>query len=182
MAVCVDTDYVLTKLAWMREQRIWPNGLRYLWTDAFGVILLASLHRQLNEDKYFAQAEWVVTEVERVRGRGIKNFSLQQIADVAASFQAAVVDVLRIKLRRAAQRTGAKTLILGGGVSANSALRAASAQLADKMRCRLRLPAPEWPSSLLQHAVSACRPSHRATSSSDITTAPYPLCWTWLSR
>ena len=69
MAACADTDYVLAKLAWMREQRIWPDGLRYLWTDAFGVILLASLHRALGEDKYFAQAEWVVAEVERVLGR-----------------------------------------------------------------------------------------------------------------
>ena len=69
MAACADTDYVLAKLAWMREQRIWPNGLRYLWTDAFGVILLVSLYRKLHEDKYFAQAEWVVAEVERVLGR-----------------------------------------------------------------------------------------------------------------
>jgi hypothetical protein len=69
MAACADIDYVLAKLAWMREQRIWPNGLRYLWTDAFGVILLASLHRALDEDKYFAEAGWVVTEVERVLGR-----------------------------------------------------------------------------------------------------------------
>lgn len=69
MAACADIDYVLTKLAWMREQRIWPNGLRYLWTDAFGVILLASLFRELHEDKYLAEAEWVVTEVERVLGR-----------------------------------------------------------------------------------------------------------------
>jgi hypothetical protein len=69
MAACADTDYVLAKLAWMREQRIWPNGLRYLWTDAFGVILLVSLYRELHEDKYFAQAEWVVAEVERVLGR-----------------------------------------------------------------------------------------------------------------
>jgi hypothetical protein len=69
MAACADTDYVLAKLAWMREQRIWPNGLRYLWTDAFGVILLVSLYRELHEDKYFAEAEWVVTEVQRVLGR-----------------------------------------------------------------------------------------------------------------
>ena len=34
-----DIDYVLAKLRWMREMRIWPNGLRYLWTDAFGVVL-----------------------------------------------------------------------------------------------------------------------------------------------
>ncbi len=44
-------------------------------------------------------------------------------ADVAASFQEAVVDVLVTKARRAAQEVGAKGLCLGGGVAANSALR-----------------------------------------------------------
>jgi N6-L-threonylcarbamoyladenine synthase len=44
-------------------------------------------------------------------------------ADVAASFQDAVVDVLVTKARRAAQEVGAKGLCLGGGVAANSALR-----------------------------------------------------------
>ena len=44
-------------------------------------------------------------------------------ADVAASFQAAVVDVLVIKAQRAAHSVGAKGLVLGGGVAANSLLR-----------------------------------------------------------
>ena len=44
-------------------------------------------------------------------------------ADVAASFQAAVVDVLVTKARRAAKKVGAKGLVLGGGVAANSLLR-----------------------------------------------------------
>jgi N6-L-threonylcarbamoyladenine synthase len=44
-------------------------------------------------------------------------------ADVAASFQAAVVDVLVAKARRAAKSVGAKGLVLGGGVAANSLLR-----------------------------------------------------------
>lgn len=43
--------------------------------------------------------------------------------DVAASFQAAVVDVLLTKAMRAADRTGASALVLGGGVAANSELR-----------------------------------------------------------
>ncbi len=43
--------------------------------------------------------------------------------DVAASFQAAVVDVLVDKARRAADETGATALALGGGVAANSLLR-----------------------------------------------------------
>lgn len=44
-------------------------------------------------------------------------------ADVSASFQAAVVDVLVAKARQAAKETGAKALALGGGVAANSLLR-----------------------------------------------------------
>ncbi|MEI8239717.1 MAG: tRNA (adenosine(37)-N6)-threonylcarbamoyltransferase complex transferase subunit TsaD [Actinomycetota bacterium] len=44
-------------------------------------------------------------------------------ADVAASFQTAVVDVLVTKARRAAEQVGATGLVLGGGVAANSLLR-----------------------------------------------------------
>jgi N6-L-threonylcarbamoyladenine synthase len=44
-------------------------------------------------------------------------------ADVAASFQAAVVDVLVYKARRAAAQVGARGIALGGGVAANSKLR-----------------------------------------------------------
>jgi N6-L-threonylcarbamoyladenine synthase len=44
-------------------------------------------------------------------------------ADVAASFQAAVVDVLVSKARRAAEMVGATGIVLGGGVAANSLLR-----------------------------------------------------------
>ncbi len=43
--------------------------------------------------------------------------------DIAASFQAAVVEVLVAKARRAAKASGAKALALGGGVAANSLLR-----------------------------------------------------------
>jgi N6-L-threonylcarbamoyladenine synthase len=44
-------------------------------------------------------------------------------ADVAASFQEAVVDVLVTKARRAAEAVGARGMCLGGGVAANSLLR-----------------------------------------------------------
>ncbi len=60
---------VLERLRWMREQRIWPNGTRYLWTDAFGVALLTSLYRALDDERYLEEAEWVVAEVDRVLGR-----------------------------------------------------------------------------------------------------------------
>jgi N6-L-threonylcarbamoyladenine synthase len=46
-----------------------------------------------------------------------------EVADVAASFQAAIVDVLVEKLEGAARATGIHTVVAGGGVAANSALR-----------------------------------------------------------
>ncbi len=60
---------VRARLRWMRAERIWPNGLRYLWTDAFGVLLLLSLFRATGDARDLAEAGWVVGEVERVLGR-----------------------------------------------------------------------------------------------------------------
>jgi len=62
-------EKVFAKLAWMREQKIWPNGKRYLWTDAFGVVLLVSLYRATSEPRWLEEAAWVVREVDRVLGR-----------------------------------------------------------------------------------------------------------------
>ena len=73
-------------------------------------------------------------------GEAPADLSGRGAADVAASFQAAVVDVLRIKLRRAAKLTGARTLVLGGGVAANTALRQAAEELAAGLACTLRMP------------------------------------------
>jgi len=56
------------------------------------------------------------------------HLSEQQIADIAASFQAACIDVITRKLQRALKKTRAKMAIIGGGVSANRGLRAALAQ------------------------------------------------------
>ncbi len=64
-----EIEHVLERLDWMRRERIWPNGLRYLWTDAFGVVLLVSLHKELSEETYLDEAEWIVREVDRVLGR-----------------------------------------------------------------------------------------------------------------
>jgi N6-L-threonylcarbamoyladenine synthase len=53
----------------------------------------------------------------------------QQRADLAASFQQAVVDVLVEKSRQALRRTGLKRLAVGGGVAANRSLRGALEQM-----------------------------------------------------
>jgi N6-L-threonylcarbamoyladenine synthase len=51
--------------------------------------------------------------------------SEQALRDIAAGFQAACIDVLSTKLKRALARTGARSILIGGGVSANRGLRAA---------------------------------------------------------
>lgn len=62
-------EYVLKKLDWLTAEQIWPNGLRYLWTDAFGVVLLVSLHRALGEQRYLHEAEALIAAVDAVLGR-----------------------------------------------------------------------------------------------------------------
>jgi N6-L-threonylcarbamoyladenine synthase len=63
----------------------------------------------------------------------IDSMSRQEIADIAASFQAAVTEVLVKKTQRAVDKIGAKTVILGGGVAANSGLRSALHEMCDAM-------------------------------------------------
>ncbi len=53
----------------------------------------------------------------------VDSMSEREIADIAASFQEAVVDVLVKKTQRAVRNVRAQTVLLGGGVAANSLLR-----------------------------------------------------------
>jgi N6-L-threonylcarbamoyladenine synthase len=64
------------------------------------------------------------------------------VADVAASFQDAVCDVLTAKALDACRAYGVETLIIGGGVAANSRLRALAEERAVKAGVRLRVPRP----------------------------------------
>lgn len=64
----------------------------------------------------------------------VDSMSQQQIADIAASFQSAVVDVLVKKTQRAAEKIFAKTILLGGGVAANTELRTRLQQMCDSMK------------------------------------------------
>ena len=69
----------------------------------------------------------------------VDSMSEQEIADIAASFQAAVTEVLVKKTERAVERTGAKTVLLGGGVAANSKLRTALQQMCESSRPSIKL-------------------------------------------
>jgi N6-L-threonylcarbamoyladenine synthase len=63
---------------------------------------------------------------QNMKGKNrVEQMSRQEVADIAASFQAAVVEVLVKKAQRAAKQIGAKTVLMGGGVACNGALRKA---------------------------------------------------------
>ena len=64
----------------------------------------------------------------------VDSMSEQEIADIAASFQAAAIEVLVKKTQRAAKQLDAKTVLLGGGVAANSHLREALKQMCETSR------------------------------------------------
>ena len=81
----------------------------------------------------------VVRHVNAERARGDE----PALEDVAASFQEAVVDVQVAKTIAAARDTGVGTIVLGGGVVANSRLRALMTERADAAGIGLLIPPPE---------------------------------------
>jgi tRNA N6-adenosine threonylcarbamoyltransferase len=81
-----------------------------------------------------AVARWV--ETRREAGLPVP------VADVAASFQEAVADVLTRKAVNACHAHGVKNLIIGGGVAANSRLRALASERCEAAGIALRVPRP----------------------------------------
>jgi N6-L-threonylcarbamoyladenine synthase len=68
--------------------------------------------------------------------------SKDRVASLASAFQESVVDVLATKTLRAAAATGARTIVVGGGVAANAALRERLAAGAAGLGIRLVVPRP----------------------------------------
>ena len=72
--------------------------------------------------------------------RYLQKIPQAKVADVAASFQEAVVDVLLAKALSAAKLEGIESLIIAGGVAANSRLREVAAQRCGEAGIELRIP------------------------------------------
>ena len=85
---------------------------------------------------------------------GLKTFAANKItasdgseqskADIARAFQEAVVDTLSIKCKRALKQTGRKSLVVAGGVSANTSLREKLFQLMNEMEGKVYYPRHEY--------------------------------------
>ncbi len=66
----------------------------------------------------------------------------QTIADIAASFEQAVIDTLLVKSLRALEVTGMKQLVIAGGVGANLKLRQSLSDLGEKQGFKVFYPRP----------------------------------------
>lgn len=80
------------------------------------------------------------TSVARYVEKAEREGQVISVEDVCASFQEAVCDVLTAKAVRACEDTGAKVLLLGGGVAANSRLRELAAERCAAAGIELRVP------------------------------------------
>ncbi len=97
----------------------YPGGPAIDQLSALGDPSAISFPRAMLADDYDFSFSGVKTSVVNY----VRKHPDVETADVAASFQEAVVDVLVTKARRAAKACGAKGLALAGGVAANSLLR-----------------------------------------------------------
>ena len=95
-----------------------------------------TLAKDLIDHKYDFSFSGLKTAVSRYLAKTPEHIR----SDVSASFQEAVVDVLLTKAIGAAADTGIDTLIIAGGVAANSRLRSLAQERADKAGIRLRIP------------------------------------------
>lgn len=102
----------------------------------------------------------------------VESMSRQEIADIAASFQAAVIDVLIEKTRRAVENVGAKTVLLGGGVAANGALREAMDRLCRQMGLTLLIAPKPLCTDNAAMAASLAYWKYRAGQFADLTLEP----------
>ncbi len=85
---------------------------------------------------------------------GLKTFTMNTInstektdqdkADVAYAFQKATAETLSIKCKRALQQTGLKTLVIAGGVSANTKIRSELLKMTKKQQATLFFPRLEF--------------------------------------
>jgi len=72
------------------------------------------------------------------------DFIRENLADLAASVQAAIIKTVITKIEKAIDQTGAERLAVGGGVSANKGLRQALRQLAEEKNIELFIPRFEY--------------------------------------
>ncbi|MBI2104735.1 MAG: tRNA (adenosine(37)-N6)-threonylcarbamoyltransferase complex transferase subunit TsaD [Candidatus Omnitrophica bacterium] len=109
---------------------------------AASVVLPRSHSKQPFDFSFSGLKTAVVQYVRKVSEGQPQGLQAQQVADIAAGFQEAAVDVLVTKTLRAAQRTGVRRVVAGGGVAANRRLRARLSEAGAANKLQVVFPPP----------------------------------------
>ena len=98
-------------------------------------------------------------------------------ADIAASFQQAVIDVLTRKIKKAVEASGRSDVIIAGGVAANKALRAAIKDLENSLGIRVFYPSLKYcgDNAAMIAFVGSLRSSDKIEPKASYVRARWPL-------
>jgi N6-L-threonylcarbamoyladenine synthase len=106
---------------------------------SFAGLKTALLYKLKNDNK----ADWKDINLRAVSGKH-KNLAPESRADIAASYEKAIIDCLVSKSFKAVGEYGARSVTISGGVSANSLLRQEFAREAKKRKIRFIAPEKKW--------------------------------------
>ncbi len=109
--------------------------------------------------------------------RDIENLTDQVKADIAASFQQAIIDVLTKKIKKAVEVSGRSDVIIAGGVAANKALRAAIKDLETSLGIRVFYPSLKYcgDNAAMIAFVGSLRSSDKIEHKASYVRARWPL-------
>ena len=109
--------------------------------------------------------------------RDIENITEEIKADIAASFQQAVIDVLTRKIKKAVEVSGRSDVIIAGGVAANKALRSAIKDLENLLGIRVFYPSLKYcgDNAAMIAFVGSLRSSDKIETKSSYVRARWPL-------
>ena len=109
--------------------------------------------------------------------RDIENITEEIKADIAASFQQAVIDVLTRKIKKAVEVSGRSDVIIAGGVAANKALRSAIKDLENLLGIRVFYPSLKYcgDNAAMIAFVGSLRSSDKIETKASYVRARWPL-------
>jgi len=109
--------------------------------------------------------------------RDIDNLTYQIKADIAASFQQAVIEVLSKKIKKAVEISGRSEVIIAGGVAANKALRSAIKDLENSLGIKVFYPSLKYcgDNAAMIAFVGSLRSSDKIESQASYVRARWPL-------
>lgn len=101
------------------------------------------------------------------------DFIQNNMADLAASLQATIIDILMKPLEKAMRQTGVRHVAIGGGVSANSGVRNATEQLCKRLGVKAWIPARKFTTDNAAMVAIAGLAKYRNKEYGDLGASPF---------